>query len=92
MIDSVTGAIEGRTVWEVADRVHEVGTGQRRSWSMSVRSNGLRMVDGIPSTIQRRAVWKVAHIIAKLEVCISILLETVLELAAVHGDSLAHGG
>jgi len=66
MVDSVAGAIEGRTVWEVADRVHKVGTGERRSWSMSVRSNGLRVVDGIPSTVQRSAVWKVAHIIVKL--------------------------
>ena len=92
MVDRVASTVQRRAVWEVADGIHEDGTGQWRSGSMAVRSNVLGMVDGVPSSVQRSAVWQVAHIVAELLVGIRVLLEAVLELAAVHYGSLAGWG
>ena len=52
MVDGVASTVQWRAVWEVADRIHEDGTGQWRPGSMAVGSNVLRMVDGVSSSIQ----------------------------------------
>ena len=92
MVDGVASTVQRRAIWQVADGVHKNSTGQWRSGSMAVWSNVLGMVDGVPSSVQGSAVWQVTHIVAELLVGVRILLEAVLELAAVHGGSWAGRG
>jgi len=57
---------------------------------MTVRTNALRMVDGISGAVQRRAVRQVSDVIRKLLICVGISLEAVLEAAAVQFGILSH--
>ena len=92
MIDGIARTVQGRAVRKVANRIYEVGTGQWRSWSMAVRADVLRVVNGISCAVQRSAVRQVTHIVAELQLRVGILLEAVLKLAAIHGCSLAGWG
>ena len=55
-----TCCIHGSTIWQISDGVAEFGPWQWRSWSVRVRSNGLRMVDGVAGPVHWRAIWQVA--------------------------------
>ena len=58
-----TCCIHGSTIWQISDGVAEFGPWQWRSWSVRVRSNGLRMVDGVAGPVHWRAIWQVASMI-----------------------------
>lgn len=57
---------------------------------MTVRTDALRMVDGVAGAVQRRAVRQVPHVVRKLLICVGISLEAVLEAAAVKFGILCH--
>lgn len=54
--------------------VHEKSSWQWRAWCVWVGSNGLGMIDAVARHVHGCAIRQIANIIAKLQVCIGILL------------------
>ena len=69
---------EGGGAQNIAGKVHLVGTGHpRRSWSMAVLSDALRVADGVSRSVQRSAIWQ-----ETMSIPLALLQPTKAEAAA----------
>jgi len=91
VVQSIACCVHGCAIWEVANRVVQVGPWQWRPWCVRIWLNPLGVVDAVSGHVHRCAIWQVAHVVQKLQVCVSILLLAVVKLDAVQCISTCGG-
>lgn len=61
VVQSIACCVHGCAIWEVANRVVQVGSRQWRPWCVRIWLNPLGVVDAVSGHVHRRAIWQVAY-------------------------------
>mmetsp|Transcript_7921 Transcript_7921/g.18381 ORF Transcript_7921/g.18381 Transcript_7921/m.18381 type:complete len:426 (-) Transcript_7921:48-1325(-) len=83
VVHGIAGLVQGSAVGQVANVVDKVGPRQWGAGGMWVWLDGLRVVQAVTSSIERRSIWQVSHVVPILKICICIRLVSISKAGGV---------